>query len=102
MKLAHISALLAGLIAAPTSNLFAATMTYGSIGIVRGSDVDRRFALAREACMIEAATPPRGILRTDNFYYGAALRACLYRQGFSDDGSHVYPVPLFGSSSIRY
>jgi hypothetical protein len=98
MKPAIMSALLALALTAP-SGAIAATITYGSVGITRGSDIDLRYAQARETCSLEAETPPRGTPHVGDFYYRAALRACLYRHGFSAEGEYVYPVPLFGSPS---
>jgi hypothetical protein len=80
----------------------AATITYGSIGITPGSDIDRHYKVARDICAAEAGIPPRGTDRTDDFYYRTALRACLYRLGFSAEGEYAYPVPLFGSPSSHH
>jgi hypothetical protein len=101
MKPAIISALLAALSLISPSGAMAATLAYGSVGITPGSDIELRYMKVREACSVEAETPPRGSSDVGGFYYGAALRACLYRQGFSDQGEYAYPVPLFGNPS-RY
>lgn len=97
MKFTSVSALL--IVSAPllAGTASAASITYGSVGIVKGSDIDQRFIAAREFCMQEASTPPRGNARPHNFYNQASLRSCLYRHGFSSKGDYVYPVPLFGS-----
>lgn len=97
MKFTFMSAMLIASMPALPSSAYAASITYGSVGIIEGSDVDHRFMVAREACMLEASIPPRGHPRPDNFYNQAAVRACLYRLGFSSNGDYVYPVPLFGS-----
>jgi hypothetical protein len=97
MKLMFVSTLLIAFAPALTEATAASSITYGSVGIVKGSDVESRFLSAKEDCMLEASTPPRGHPLIGNFYNQAALRACLYRKGFSDKGDHVYPVPLFGN-----
>lgn len=99
MKAALASILLAAAAFAPAAS--AASFTYGGIPIVEGSDVDMRLSAAREACMREASTPLRGTENTSSFYYGVALKSCLYRKGYFGDGSHVYPVPLFGRPSYK-
>jgi hypothetical protein len=98
MKAAFASLLLAAVLAQSAD---AATLTYGGVPIVEGSDMDLRFQAAREFCMVEASTPIRGTPRTENFYYRIALKSCLYRQGYFGDGSYVYPVPLYGQPSTR-
>jgi hypothetical protein len=50
-------------------------------------------ALAR--CLPEAQTPPLGSQQATSLRYNAALRACLYRQGFIDRGAHAYPATLY-------
>ncbi len=50
------------------------------------------YSRAVDTCAWEAQTPPRGTPRTDSLHYNAALRACLYRQGFLDRGIHAYPA----------
>lgn len=103
MKSILASAILAAALASSiTSAASAATMTYGSVGITRGSDADARYMAARELCSREAETPPRGTYHIGDFYYRTALRACLYRQGFSAEGEYAYPVPLFGSPSRHH
>ncbi len=97
MKFTSMSVMLIAPMLALPNGTHAASITYGSVGIIAGSDVDHRFMATREACMLEASTPPRGNPRLDNFYNQASLRACLYRHGFSSNGDYVYPVPLFGS-----
>ncbi|MBB4347398.1 MULTISPECIES: hypothetical protein [Rhizobiaceae] len=97
MKLTFVSTLLIALAPALTESASAASITYGSLGIIKGSDVENRFLSARDECTLEASTPPRGHPFFDNFLNQAALRACLYRQGFSSKGDYVYPVPLFGN-----
>lgn len=97
MNLTFASALLIVWAPVLAENASAASITYGSVGIIRGYEIDDRYISARDACMLEASTPPRGNRRTDNFYNQASLRACLYRHGFSSKGDYVYPVPLFGS-----
>lgn len=101
MKLTFMSAVLIALTPALAEPALAASITYGSVGIIEGSDIDRRFIDAKENCVLEASTPPRGHPRTDNFYNQASLRACLYRHGFSSEGDYVYPVPLFGNRTLR-
>ncbi len=101
MKLAFVSTLLIAITPALTESASAASITYGSVGIVKGSDIEARYLSAREACALEASTPPRGHPFSGNFYNHASLRACLYRKGFSSKGDYVYPVPLFGSPSTR-
>lgn len=97
MKAAFASLILA---VALSPAAHAATFTYGGVPIVEGSDMDLRFQAAREYCMTEASTPIRGTPHTENFYYRIALKSCLYRQGFFGDGSHVYPVPLYGQPTV--
>lgn len=97
MKLTFMSAMLIASMHVLPGSAYAASITYGSVDIIQGSDVDHRFMAAREACVTEASTPPRGHPLPDNFYNQASLRACLYRLGFSSNGDYVYPVPLFGS-----
>lgn len=43
-------------------------------------------------CTAEASTPPRGTTFTSSLYYNAALRSCLSRHGFIDNGAHAYPT----------
>lgn len=43
-------------------------------------------------CTAEASTPPRGTAYASSYYYNAALRACLSRQGFIDNGAYAYPT----------
>ncbi|SFB48934.1 hypothetical protein SAMN03159496_04263 [Rhizobium sp. NFR07] len=97
MKAAFASLLLAAVLAQSAD---AATLTYGGVPIVEGSDMDLRFQAAREFCMVEASTPLRGTPRTENFYYRISLKSCLYRQGYFGDGSYVYPVPLYGQPTV--
>ncbi|MND73176.1 hypothetical protein D3C80_647440 [compost metagenome] len=97
MKVTFVSMLLMALAPALTESASAASITYGSLGIVKGSDVENRFLRARDECTLEASTPPRGHPFSENFLNQAALRACLYRKGFSSKGDYVYPVPLFGN-----
>jgi len=99
MKHVCMSALIIALVSI-SAEAPAATMTYGGVEIIVGSDVDGRFETAKAVCMDEAATPTRGTPRTENFYYATALRSCLYRQGFFGDGSYVYPVPLYGQPTL--
>jgi hypothetical protein len=47
-------------------------------------------ALAR--CNVEASVPPRGTTFTNSYYHNAALRACLSRHGFIDNGAYAYPA----------
>ena len=102
MKSVTLLTLTAAMSLTAAGGLQAASITYGGVEITRGSDVDMRYAEALDRCSNEAAIPPRGIPRTDNFYNRTALRACLYRNGFSETGDIAYPVPLFGSPSRRY
>ncbi len=102
MKPAFLTALILTLIPAAADSASAATIAYGSIDIVQGSDIEQRYLRTREECMLEASTPPRGHPFAENFYNQAALRACLYRKGFSGKGEYVYPVPLFGSPSSAH
>lgn len=97
MKLTFLPTLLIAFSPAFIGSASAASITYGSVGIVKGSDVEDRFLVARESCTLEASTPPRGHPFAGNFYNQTALRACLYRKGFSVKGDYVYPVPLFGN-----
>ena len=78
----------------------AASMTYGAVDILPGSDVDIRRQVAEQDCALEATVPPRGTPRMGSFYQGAAYRACIYRKGFFGQGQRAYPVPLFGSHSL--
>lgn len=43
-------------------------------------------------CSAEASTPPRGTEFTTSYYYNAALRSCLSRQGFIDTGADAFPA----------
>jgi hypothetical protein len=52
------------------------------------------YARVLDKCAWEARTPPRGTVRTDSLHYNAALRSCLYRQGFLDRGTYAYPATL--------
>jgi hypothetical protein len=102
MKNTCMSALIVALVSSlPAFETHAATFIYGGVEIIPGSDVDQRFETARSVCTNEAATPTRGTPSPDSFYYRAAMRSCLYRQGFFGDGSYVYPVPLYGRPSYR-
>lgn len=47
---------------------------------------------ALDKCTVEASTPPRGTVYHASYYYNAALRACLYRQGFVDRGADAFPT----------
>jgi hypothetical protein len=105
MKLAIVAAIpiaFASVALVTASSAAAASMTYGSVGILPGSNVDARYEVAQETCMREAATPPRGTQFTGSMYYRAAFKSCLYRKGFYGDGAYVYPVPLFGRPSGVY
>jgi hypothetical protein len=99
MKHTNVSVLVAALFLMPGAGASAASITYGGVPIVKDSDVDLRFQAARETCSIEASTPIRGTTNIENFYYGIALKSCLYRLGYFGDGSYVYPVPLYGQPS---
>lgn len=50
-------------------------------------------ALAR--CLPEAETPPLGSAQRTSLRFNAALRACLYRQGYIDRGARAYPATLY-------
>ena len=88
-------------VSASAQTSHSASITYGAVEITAGSDVDIRRQVAEQDCAFEAATPPRGTARTHGLYHAAALRACLYRKGFFDEGLQAYPVPLFGTYSVR-
>jgi hypothetical protein len=100
MKPILVALSLCTLVAFPHSG-HAASITYGAVEIIEGSDVDARRAAAEQACLIEASTPPRGTLRTQSLLHSTARRACLYRKGFFGEGRQAYPVPLFGTGSLR-
>lgn len=97
MKLAFMPMLLIALAPAFPESAAASSITYGSLGIVKGSEIESRFMAAEAECTLEASTPPRGHPLASNFYNQTSLRACLYRKGFSSKGESVYPVPLFGN-----
>lgn len=99
MKIAIVATFLTAAGLAAPCMAEAATITYGSVDIPAGSDIEARYHAARDYCEVEAQTPPRGTARIGDFYYHTALNACLYRQGFSENGEYAYPVPLFGSPS---
>jgi hypothetical protein len=105
MKFALVAAIpiaIASAASVTATSAAAVSMTYGSVGILPGSNVDARYEVVRQSCMREAATPPRGTQFTGSMYYRAAFKSCLYRKGFYGDGAYVYPVPLFGSPSSVY
>ncbi|MDE1158801.1 MAG: hypothetical protein PW791_11080 [Neorhizobium sp.] len=70
---------------------------YQSLSGIRAdgdSSTARRYDAALSRCRPEALTPPRGTHETGSLRYSAALRACLYRQGYIDRGSFSYPATL--------
>lgn len=50
------------------------------------------FDRAVATCSVEASTPPRGTSFTQSRYYNAAMRACLSRHGFIDNGAYAHPT----------
>lgn len=70
---------------------------YESFGAIRADStpaITRHYDAALARCRPEALTPPRGTTETASLRYSAALRACLYRQGYIDRGSSAYPATL--------
>lgn len=68
--------------------------TYGGARIEENSVLLAHYDRAVQKCSAEASTPPRGNLDPTTLHYNAALRACLYRQGYFDRGAYSYPATL--------
>lgn len=68
--------------------------TYGGVRADADPLLLHTYNVALNHCTGEASTPPRGTPYPTSLYYNAALRACLYRRGFTDRGSQAYPATL--------
>jgi hypothetical protein len=66
--------------------------TFHGIPVDSNSTDLTRFEIALARCIPEASSWPRGTPDPRSLYYNAALRNCLYRQGFIDRGSYAYPA----------
>jgi hypothetical protein len=68
--------------------------TYSGTQIEQDPVLLAHYERTAQKCSWEASTPPRGNLDTTTLHYNAALRACLYRQGYYDRGGNAYPATL--------
>lgn len=68
--------------------------TYGGYPVERDPILLSAYDNALSRCVPEAMTPPRGTSDTGSLHYNAALRSCLYRQGYVDQGAYAYPATL--------
>ncbi|RWX75630.1 hypothetical protein EPK99_18210 [Neorhizobium lilium] len=68
--------------------------TYGGSSLDRDPVLLSAYDNALSRCVPEAMTPPRGTPHTNSLHYNAALRSCLYRQGYVDRGVSAYPATL--------
>jgi hypothetical protein len=68
--------------------------TYGGSRIESDPILAAAYDNALSRCVPEAMTPPRGTPEVSSLHYNAALRSCLYRQGYVDRGTWAYPATL--------
>ncbi len=68
--------------------------SFGGVTADSNPVTTRHYEAALKHCRPEAINPPRGTREVGSLRYSAALRACLYRQGYLDRGSFAYPANL--------
>lgn len=91
---ANLAAAILGALCISAAEAPANYRTYGGGAIESDPLLLSAYDAALRKCVPEALAAPRGNPEPASLHYNAALRACLYRQGFFDRGSFAYPATL--------
>lgn len=92
MNVKYVAAAVLGLACVSAAEAPENYSVYGGPAVVSHPIILNVYDNALAKCTAEATTPPRGTEFTGSYYYNAALRACLSRHGFIDNGAFAYPT----------